>query len=377
MEYRSQALIAATSLAASIGKYPSVPACVLAQPGPECLELAGLCAGKLPLTYLPGFEASELLQTELLFRARRSQEAYAVFTDYADRTSEMIAVSLAELPAHAKLIIAAAPDAYMRIHKALRSRTSGHIINVPPISERREDVGPLLLAALSGLQSHYQFDGISQEAWDVMISHEWTDTSLLLAAVHDGALHAYLEREKLISLRHLPEYVLRDSPHGFLDIPMSRGWDQRTVLDSYVLHVVARSKSKREAARRLGITTQGLYARLARLTGLGRNRPTDARPDRPNVPVRPPPATAASPAEAWERVGSGGPRNVSKGYSRTFGAPHTDEQHRHMQEEAALALRRHAEAAERAGKDPEGRISQQDLREARLAESDAPEKEKP
>jgi hypothetical protein len=144
------------------------------------------------------------------------------------------------------------------------------------------------------------------------------------------------------------------------------------MVDSYVLHVVARSKSKREAARRLGITTQGLYARLARLIGLGRIKSISPRPDRPNVPVLPPPTTADNLGEAWERIGSGAPMNPSKGYSRTFGAPHTEEQHRHMQEEAALAMRRHAEAAELAGKDPEGRISQRDLRDAARTEKEKP-----
>jgi len=373
MEYRSPSLVAATSLAASIGKYPSVPACIRAQPGPERLELAILCAGKLPMTYLPGDAASETLLLQLLSKAQLSESPYAVFADSVDRMLEPVAIALSELPAHAKLIIASAPDTYTRVHKTLRIRTSGHIIDVPPISERKEDVGPLLLTILAGLQSRYEFDGISQEAWDVMASHPWTSTRWLIEAAQRGALYAYLERSKLISLRHLPESVLRDSPHGFLDIPMSRGWDQRTMIDSYVLHVVARSKSKREAARRLGITTQGLYARLARLIGLGRVKSISPRPDRPNVPVLPPPTTAGNLGEAWERIGSGTPMNPSKGYSRTFGAPHTEEQHRHMQEEAALAMQRHAEAAELAGKDPEGRISQSDLRDA----ASRTEKEKP
>ena len=370
MEYRSPALMAAQRLAETIGKHPSVPACIRSQPGPERLELALLCAGKLPMTFAPGGMASDPLLLDLVSRAAAQTEPHAVFADSADRMLAQVSEALIELPRHCKLIISSAQETYTKVHRGLRAKTIGHTIDIPPISARREDAGPLILAALAGLQSRYEFDGITQEAWDVLMSHAWTDTRWLLEAVQRGALYAYLERERLISLRHLPEHVLSDSPHGFLDIPMARNWDQRTLIDNYVLHVIARSESKAEAARRLGITTQALYSRLARLTGVGRAHSLPARDDRPHVPVQPPPVTSETLGEIWERAGSGPPMNPSKGYSRTFGAPHTEEQHRHMQEAAARALHEHAEAAEQAGKDPEGKITLADLRALRIEEKD-------
>jgi hypothetical protein len=346
-------------LADTTAGYPSIKLCIIAPPGPERMELAVAAAGLHPLTTVPCQQASLKLAVRLIkeVEARGHEKPVpALFLDDAHLLRHHLQRKASTL--HCKLIVGTTHEKYPFLSSELRYRTSGHTINLPPLHERQEDVAPVALSLLSGLPADYTVKGISQEAWDVLLAVKWPDTRGLLHAIQDAVVGAQLDGADQISLRHLPPMLLAASPHGFLDVPFSRGWTKKQLEETYILHCIARTNKKTHAARVLGMSKEGLYARLSRLTGKGKRR---KMVEGEYVPI-PPDPMPVHPGESWDRCGEG-EGNPLRGIPRDFGGRPPAGSQRHRQEAAAAAMLKHEAACARKGVPATSRLFTTDYEE--------------
>jgi hypothetical protein len=350
MHYRSAALRGALETAKTTAAFPTIKLCIVSPPGPEREDIALACAdgGYLTKLRLHAGAASRELAARLIKEIERSagpgNPRPALFVNDVNLLGHQLQKRIADL--HCKLVVAVDEENYPFLDKTLRWRTSGHTIRLPALSERQEDVAPVALSLLSGLPADYTVSGISQEAWNVLLAMKWPDTRTLLSSVQDALAAAQLDHAEQICLRHLPPLVLAASPHGFLDIPFALGWTKRRLEESYILHCVARTNKKTHAARVLGLSKEGLYARLSRLVGKGKHR-VMVEGKYQDVPPAPVPT---HPGESWDRAGV-----------RSLPTNPRDNQRR--REVLALKQLEHEAACARKGVPPESRLFTKDYQE--------------
>lgn len=363
--YRSKAMSSALSMAETVAAYTSIRVCVRGPAGPERLEVATAAAtapGLELLTLNPS--ASDELVGSVIRRIREDTPLppegrvfTALLVDDAHLLQHPLQRELASLYHHTKLVITVEHDAYSSLDPRLRHVTSGHTISIPPLSDRPEDVAPLVLRQLFGLDPDYTLSGIDQMAWDVLLAYPWPDSRLLLHAVQEAVGAAQLEQAEQVSLRHLPPRVIGATPHGFLDIPFAKGWTKRQLEESYILHCIARTNKKTHAAKVLGMTKDGLYYRLPKLLGIGKQR---KMVDGEFVEM-PPAPMPSHPGEPWERAATperrpdlGQPRDASGSISSTT--------HAEMRAHYATQLSAHQAACEAKGVPPDSRLFSSDYR---------------
>lgn len=140
-------------------------------------------------------------------------------------------------------------------------------INIPSLKERIDDVEVLaehLRVKLCNKFGVYS-EGISKEAIEYLKSYDWPGNVRELENVIERAINL-LNAELLIMPEHLPKKIIQDNK----GIIINQGKQLRHVTDELekeiILKVLQESKgNKNEAAKKLGISRQGLYKKIKRL----------------------------------------------------------------------------------------------------------------
>lgn len=140
-------------------------------------------------------------------------------------------------------------------------------INIPSLKERIDDVEELaehLRVKLCNKFGVYS-EGISKEAIDYLKSYDWPGNVRELENVIERAINL-LNAELIIMPEHLPKKILQASK----EIIINQGKQLKHVTDELekemILQVLNESKgNKNEAAKKLGISRQGLYKKIKRL----------------------------------------------------------------------------------------------------------------
>ena len=80
-------------------------------------------------------------------------------------------------------------------------------ITIPPLRERKEDVIPLALAFMNdfNVELHRSFKGISEQAANALVSHEWTGNVRELRNIIERVMA--LHQTEVIELQHLPAEI--------------------------------------------------------------------------------------------------------------------------------------------------------------------------
>ncbi|MDU4890270.1 MAG: sigma 54-interacting transcriptional regulator [Clostridium sp.] len=140
-------------------------------------------------------------------------------------------------------------------------------INIPTLKERIDDVEELaehLRVKLCNKFGVYS-EGISKEAIDYLKSYDWPGNVRELENVIERAINL-LNAELIIMPEHLPKKILQANK----EIIINQGKQLKHVTDELekemILQVLNESKgNKNEAAKKLGISRQGLYKKIKRL----------------------------------------------------------------------------------------------------------------
>jgi transcriptional regulator with PAS, ATPase and Fis domain len=134
-------------------------------------------------------------------------------------------------------------------------------IALPPLRERREDIGLLVehfVRALN-LKLSTKFLGVDQEALSVLMNQPWKGNIRELQHVLESAM--ILGEEDVISLPDLPDYLVKAT--GELAVSDALRDVTRRFERQHILAVLTHTQfDKKEAARRLGISLASLYRKL-------------------------------------------------------------------------------------------------------------------
>jgi transcriptional regulator with PAS, ATPase and Fis domain len=134
-------------------------------------------------------------------------------------------------------------------------------IALPPLRERREDIGLLVehfVRALN-LKLSTKFLGVDQEALNVLLNHPWKGNVRELEHVLESAM--ILGEGDAISLPDLPDYLTTASGESAISDALrdvTRRFERQ-----HIMAVLAQTQfDKKEAARRLGISLASLYRKI-------------------------------------------------------------------------------------------------------------------
>jgi transcriptional regulator with PAS, ATPase and Fis domain len=134
-------------------------------------------------------------------------------------------------------------------------------IALPPLRERREDIGLLVehfVHALN-LKLSTSFLGVDQEALSVLMNHPWKGNVRELEHVLESAM--ILGEGDVISLPDLPDYLVTAT--GELAASDALRDVTRRFERQHILAVLTQTQfDKKEAARRLGISLASLYRKI-------------------------------------------------------------------------------------------------------------------
>jgi DNA-binding NtrC family response regulator len=144
-----------------------------------------------------------------------------------------------------------------RLHPDLRAALGGIELLLPPLRDRREDVLPLARVALSKVAARLgrRAPGLTPRAASRLLRHRWPGNVRELMNVMERAV--LLCEGARIDQADLPVEL---GGIGELAAPASERLAD--VEREHILRVVARSRSKAEAAERLGIGTATLFRKL-------------------------------------------------------------------------------------------------------------------
>lgn len=332
MHYRSPALTSAQLSARQVSRHPKLSVIITGPEGPERLDIATTCFGAERYDFISGRRyASNLAQVTLDALRRDLQRPQGldrgVLIDAAEGLQPGHQHALYRLTYHTRIVLMATSRTPLLASINDRLGTQLHI---PPLKERREDIAPLVLSGLAGAPPHYAIKTVSQEVWDVLLAKDWLSSRELCRATQEAAIAAHLQGADEVCLIHLPPDVLAASPHGFLDIPLAKGWTKRKLEDAYLLHAYTRLRNQTVAAEIMGLSRQGYIKRLAQLTGKGQDPGqsfNQDHADEPELQVPRAPQVTHYP-ERWARCGA--TERVDKGCSYPPGPPP-----RHLFEERA------------------------------------------
>ena len=148
-------------------------------------------------------------------------------------------------------------------------------IHVPPLRERLEDLPLLAEHALERLRRRDRLPvrGIREDALLALAAHAWPGNVRELMAALERACHA-LDRDGWITRRSLGDRFLPSIPSVVRDRPA----DLKGRTRAYELELIRRAieshgGNKANAARSLGLTRQGLWKKMRRLTAIGPDSP--------------------------------------------------------------------------------------------------------
>ena len=134
-------------------------------------------------------------------------------------------------------------DLYYRINTIM--------FTIPPLSERTEDIKPLL--------KHFLDKNIQSQAMDILVKYAWPGNVRELKNLSERLKILHPEKESVSKEDLPPEY---EEGRRFLKNPYTPGLTLAEVNRLYILSALKQTSSKREAAKSLGITVKTLYNRL-------------------------------------------------------------------------------------------------------------------
>jgi hypothetical protein len=314
-------MIEAFLLAERISSYPQLSCLLVCPPGLERIELALAIANERELVTLPApvggdlaaavLRAYEFGVTNTVYPAKPS----VLYISDAHRLNVREQHFIAQLTYRAPVIVAVDIEHVGNLHRGLLDTVVGNAITIPPLNKRKADLAPVALSWVSGLRPAISIEKVSQEVWDILQGRDWPSTEMLTTAIEHAAIAASNEGSSSIELRHLPPEAIQASPHGWLDIPLGKGWTLQRLTDAYVLHSKARLHTVNKGHRLLGMSRSGYQKRLARLTGRGQD---PDRQHRGTPREKPRPQLVTNPAHRWANCGK--ERQPDKGISRPFGS---------------------------------------------------------
>ena len=128
-------------------------------------------------------------------------------------------------------------------------------IELPPLSERPEDIQPLAenMLGFFGAQNHKLFTGFSEEAMNALRNYSWPGNIRELRNVVERAV--ILCPDDTVGIEHLPDTIAPQSAPIRIGDPVSLG----VIEEDHIRRVPASSKTLQEAADTLGIDQATLW----------------------------------------------------------------------------------------------------------------------
>ncbi len=164
-------------------------------------------------------------------------------------------------------IICASNENLMELIKAhkfredLYYRLNVFVINLPPLRERKQDIGYLLkyYRQLFNLELHKQVNGFSKEALQLLKKHNWPGN---VRELRNVVLRAMLSAEDIIDVQHLPPEIVTKELNVH-DIIFKAGTPLAEVEKTMIIQTLKTVKgNKLKAAEILGISRRSLYNKL-------------------------------------------------------------------------------------------------------------------
>jgi DNA-binding NtrC family response regulator len=160
-----------------------------------------------------------------------------------------------------------------RFREDLFYRLNVVTINIPPLSERRQDIPELIEHFLTTRQIGSTRFRVHPDAKEALVNYRWPGNVRELANVLERA--QILAKNHLITLDDLPEALVEDRPMG--DSARGNPMHLREVEPRHVLEILRQEKgNKVHAARTLGISRRALYRLIAKYKLNGHHPTTEA-----------------------------------------------------------------------------------------------------
>ncbi|MFT3770842.1 MAG: sigma-54 dependent transcriptional regulator [Minicystis sp.] len=155
-----------------------------------------------------------------------------------------------------------------RFRADLFYRIQGITLDVPPLRERRTDIGPLLDQALEQLSSRHGTDPprLTRQAKAALVRYDWPGNVRELRNVMEAV--CLLRAGKQVRLRDLPEAVQRSMPAGAASAPsedlvISLNRPLEAIIEQIVEACLALEGGNRtRAAARLGVSVRTIQRHL-------------------------------------------------------------------------------------------------------------------
>ena len=152
-------------------------------------------------------------------------------------------------------------------NKRLALALSTLVIDLPPLSDRGEDIGLLAQAILEDFnaEGNHQLGGFSQQAMDLLLAHTWSDqVDELVEVVRFGCQHA---ESHMVRETDLPDYLHQTILAESRQPKVAQEIDLDEFLANVESELIGRALvesrgNKTRAAQLLGITRARLHRRL-------------------------------------------------------------------------------------------------------------------
>ncbi len=148
-----------------------------------------------------------------------------------------------------------------KFREDLYYRLNVFVINLPPLRERKQDIGYLLkyYRQLFNLELHKQVNGFSKEALQLLKKHNWPGN---VRELRNVVLRAMLSAEDIIDVQHLPPEIVTKELNVH-DIIFKAGTPLAEVEKTMIIQTLKAVKgNKLKAAEILGISRRSLYNKL-------------------------------------------------------------------------------------------------------------------
>lgn len=146
----------------------------------------------------------------------------------------------------------------------LRFRSTPIVLNLPPLRERREDIPFLIQDFIPGpdVRNSNAMRGITSEAMRMCLLYDWPfNVRELREAIEFAGLVC---NEELIQVSHFPAYLQRVNEAGRYARKDRRKIDDDSLEKMLMEHAMNSSRTKKEAARELGMSVKTFSDKLSR-----------------------------------------------------------------------------------------------------------------
>ncbi len=123
--------------------------------------------------------------------------------------------SQTEIPLDCRIISASNVDPFTEnreedIRDDLLFRLSAIVINIPPLRERPEDIGPLIEHFLEkyNVKTGKTVEGISQDLMELFKPYSWPGNVREMENIFEGAMNFLEAQDKVITSAHIPDYIM-------------------------------------------------------------------------------------------------------------------------------------------------------------------------